>query len=391
VIKMEIENEIEVPPTDEEKPAKKTRARKAATSKKQKLPNPAEGLLKALKFVSVCQKKVGEQQTQFCIIANKWIAASNEVLTVATPILEDLECNAHTYQLIDALSKVQGDLSVVSLSESCLSVKSGDFTGLVSCLPDGIITVDAPDATCALVSDSLKHALMVTATLTTENAPSEYLAGVLLQANSAVGTDSAAMIEYWHGIDLPSMLIPRASALAVAKCDKPLVGFGYSGTTATFWFEDGSFIKTRLFENKYPNYKIALDVEGINAWPLPEGLFQAVKLLEPFCSTGNVYFNEGFIYSDELESQASTYKLEGVPNDTAFNIKRFLNVLPHATSAHFYKEMQRFFFFGTNLRGVLMECGKPKKPVNNSPATEEERRFGQQHYKSDIEDDDIPF
>lgn len=339
------------------KPAKKTRARKAATPKKEKEPNPALGLLNALKFVSICQQKKGEQQDQFCIIANKWIAASNFVLTAATPIAEDFECNAHTYQLIDALKQVQGDLQVVALSENCLSVKSGSFTGLVPCVADGIVDVTGPDSNCASIPDTLKIALRVGAVLLTENAPSEHLGAVLLQANTAVGTDGAAIIEYWHGVNLPTMLIPRASALAIAKCTKVLTGFGYSGPSATFWFEDGSFIKTRLFESNYPNYRAPLDVEGINAWPLPDGLFAAVKLLEPFCSTGNIHFNNGLIYSDELESEASSYKLEGVPNDTTFNLKRFLTIAPYAQQAHFYKEKRCFYFFGENVRGALMECG----------------------------------
>ncbi len=338
-------------------PVKKTRARKAATAKKDAKVNPAAGLIAALKFVSVCQKKVGEQQVQFCIIANKWIAATNGVLTVATPIAEDFECNAHTYQLIDALTKAKDDLQVVSLSDSCLSIKSGDFTGLVPCIPDGVLQIDGPDPSCAIVNDVLKAALMSTASLIVENAPNEYLAGVLLQADSCVGTDGSAMIEHWHGINLPCMLVPRQAAIAIAKCPKLLVGFGYSGPTATFWFEDGSFIKTRLFGSNYPNYKSVLDIEGINAWPLPEGFFAAVKSIAPFCSTGNVHFNNGFIYSDELETEASSYKFEGVPGGTTFNLKRLLQLEPYAQKVHFFTERRCLYFFGENVRGALMECG----------------------------------
>lgn len=336
-------------------PAKKTRARKAATAKKEKKINPAIGLIEALKFVSVCQKKAGDQQVQFCVINNRWIAAGNEVLTVATPIAEDFAANAHTMQLIDALKQCKDDLQVVVLNEGCLSIKSGDFTGLVPCIGDGILNIDGPDGTCAAISDALKPALLSAASLTVENAPNEFLAGVLLQANSCVGTNGSAILEYWHGINLPTMLVPRQAAVAIGKCDKVLVGFGYSGQTATFWFEDGSFIKTRLYEPKYPNYAMFLDVEGINAFPLPDGLFEAVKLIEPFCTTGNIFFNEGFIYSDDLKTNASSYKLEGVPDQTAFNVKMFLALQPYAKQAHFFKEHKKVFIFGDNVRGCLVE------------------------------------
>lgn len=91
---------------------KKPRARR----KKSDTLNPAASLLAALKFVAVAQKKAGTVQQQFGVISGNWAAASNGVLTVATKVEEDLSACPHTYQLIDALSKVGEELSITQLS-----------------------------------------------------------------------------------------------------------------------------------------------------------------------------------------------------------------------------------------------------------------------------------
>ena len=90
---------------------KKHRARRA----KATAVNPAASLLAALKFVAVAQKKAGTVQQQFGMISGNWAAASNGVLTIATKVEEDLTACPHTYQLIDALSKV-GDLVTLVLA-----------------------------------------------------------------------------------------------------------------------------------------------------------------------------------------------------------------------------------------------------------------------------------
>jgi len=343
----ELETGVKLPP---EEPKKKTRARRAA---KPTEPNVAASLIAALKFVSVAQKKVGTPTQQHCAISGNWIVASNGVIMVGAKIEEDLTACPHTLQFIDALAKCGQELNITQLSENTLSVKSDKFKALIPCAGFAELELNAPDVKIAEIDDRIKAAFDCVACLTVEGAPNAVHAALLLQSGSAVATNGFALLEYWHGIDLPPMLIPKASAVAIAKAGKPLTGFGFSGTSATFWFEDGSFIKTQLYGERYPHYGQILNVET-NPWPLPDEFFKAVHAVESFSKNGIVYFDNGLLSSREVEAEATTYKIEGLPEGMGFNAK-YLTTLEHAIkTAHFNKESNKLFFFGDAVRGVLM-------------------------------------
>jgi hypothetical protein len=344
------EIKIESDVTIQAKPVKKSRGRKTKTSI-----NPASALLEALKFVAVAQKKVGTVQQQFCAIFDNKVLASNGVLTIGATVAEDLNACAHTLQLIDALSKVGEDLAITQLSQNALAVNSGNFKALVPCVSFAELETVSPDPKCANLGNEVKEALEACMPLVTEGAQHAHLAAVLLQAGSAVGTNGAAMVEYWHGFDMPpNMLIPKASAVAVAKCDKNLVAFGYSGSSITFWFEDDSFIKTQLFAENYINYSIIFEKENLNFWPVPDEFFKAVEYVESFSKSGVVYFENSTVASDEQQAEASTYKIEGLPEGMAFNSKYLILVKNCFKNVCFVKEEKRAFFNNEKARGVLM-------------------------------------
>lgn len=356
------------------KPKPKHRARRPKATA-----NPAASLLAALKFVAVAQKKAGTVQQQFGMISGNWAAASNGVLTVATKVEEDLTACPHTYQLIDALSKVGEDLSITQLSPNALAVVSGAFKALVPCVAFGDFEITGPDERCAVIDDRIKAAFEAVLPLATDGAQHAHLAAVLLQAGSAVATNGHVLVEYWHGIDLPpGMLVPKASAVAIAKAGKALTGFGYSGASATFWFEDDSFIKTQLFGEQYPNYGIIFNCEGLNPWPVPEEFYKAVRSIESFSRSGIVYFEDGMLASNEQETEASTYKIEGLPEGMGFNAKYLLMVEPSFKNVHFDEDSNKAYFFGENVRGVLSGIDRNSATPHNTEASTEY-------------EDDIPF
>lgn len=350
------------------KPKPKHRARRPKATA-----NPAASLLAALKFVAVAQKKAGTVQQQFGMISGNWAAASNGVLTVATKVEEDLTACPHTYQLIDALSKVGEDLSITQLSPNALAVVSGAFKALVPCVAFGDFEITGPDERCAVIDDRIKAAFEAVLPLATDGAQHAHLAAVMLQSGSAVATNGHVLVEYWHGIDLPpGMLVPKASAVAIAKAGKALTGFGYSGASATFWFEDDSFIKTQLFGEQYPNYGIIFNCEGLNPWPVPEEFYKAVRSIESFSRSGIVYFEDGMLASNEQETEASTYKIEGLPEGMGFNAKYLLMVEPSFKNVHFDEDSNKAYFFGENVRGVLSGIDRNSATPHNAEASSEE-------------------
>jgi len=393
---MDLDANVPIPGATAAVPAKPARRRASPKPKAEpvaEVANPAAGLLRALKFISIAQKKAGTPVQQFCNLSYHWAAATNETLTVATRIEEDLTACPHTLSLIDALSKCSGDLAITQLSPQTLAVDSGLFKGLVNCASFDEIQIPAPDPICAAANDRIKFALGAVACLATDGAPTARNASVLLQSGSAVATNGHALLEAWHGVDLPpNLLIPKVSAVAIAKCDKTLTGFGFSPSSATFWFEDGSFIKTQLYNEQYPNYHSVIDVAGLSPAPLPSVFFKGVKAIESFSEDSIVYFHEGILKSNKRMENASTYKIEGLPQGFAFNAK-YLIMLESAMKTVAFQDAAngpKAYFFGENIRGVLMGVAmneKERREYEHGPEEQRQRPTGD---FSDM-DDDIPF
>lgn len=389
-----IDNNVPLP--DDEKTTliakpKKNRARKAISE--PATANPAKGLIEALKFVSVAQKKAGTISQQHCYISGNWVAASNEVLTLATRIEEDIQACPHTFSFIEALSKVsQDDLRIIQLTPESLAVSSGDFKGLIQCADPASIVISAPDACIASINDSIKFALEAAGLPVTDGAPDAIKGAVLLQANSAVGTNGHMLIEAWHGIDLPPhLLIPKASAVAISKCGKELTGFGFSHSSVTFWCKDGSFIKTQLFNENYPDFKRLIDVDT-NPWNLPDNFYKGVHSIKNLSEAGNVFFRNGVLLSDEYEANASSYKIEGLPEEMGFNLKYLLMLEPYMQKVDFKKSESGdkvFFFSSVGVRGILMGVRMTNEEKEQFNAKHGPRPTSRPNF-SDI-DDDIPF
>lgn len=372
-----------IPVPDEVKPKPKPRSRKASVAKKA---NPAASLLAALKFVAVSQKKAGPVGMQFCCFAHNWVASSDGVLTIGVQIEEDLLGCPHTLQFIDALSKISDDVAITQLGSNTLSVMSGGFRALVPCVDMEEVLIPPPDPQIASADDRIKAALDAVMGLATEGSPNATFASVLLQANTAVATNGHAMLEYWHGVDLPpNMMIPKASAVAIAKCTKTMTGFGYSQSSATFWFEDGSFIKTQLFGERYPNYAPVLDASGLNMWDVPDDFFKAVRAVESFAEEGTVYFGDGMVMASSDVDEASFYRIEGLPKEMAFNAKYLLLVEAAFKKAAFSNEnsQPKVHFYSDSMRGAIMGIAF-RETYKSEPSHIDGKGF-------DVMDDDIPF
>lgn len=340
-----------------EPPKKKSRARKAAKAKeKQKVSEVAISLIKALDFVSVAQKKAGPVQLQFCKISNHWVCASNEILTVGYPIAEDLQACPNTLQFLEALNEASKDeaLSITQLTETALAVTSTAFRGLVPCADPAAIQIPAPDPQCGQMDVPIKAALRACGALVSDNAQFVAYCAVLLKSGVAVGCTGQSLLEYWHGTDLPDgLLIPKSAALAVGNCDLELKGFGFSSSSLTFYFENGAFIKTQLYSERYPDYSKHFEIEKYNWWHVPKEFFEGLKALEPF-GKGYAYFENETLYSDESKELASSYKVEGLPEKMVFNIKQLLSLRTWISEIHFESEKHKILFKGGNCRGVCL-------------------------------------
>lgn len=378
-------------------PVTEKAATKRARKKKANIQNNSMHLIAALKFISAAQKKVGTVQQQFCAISGNWIVASNETLTIGSKIPEDLIACPHSYQLLDALQKCGPELNITQLTENTLSIKSGDFRALIPCVNFAELQLSGPDPETVKIDNKVQKALDAVMPLATEGGKFAYLAGVLLKSGSAVSTNGSAILECWHGAQLPGQyLIPKASAAAIGKCDKTLTGFGCSPNSITFYYEDESFIKAQLFAEEFVNYE-PLFKQDINVWQLPEEFFKAVHAVESFNNSNTIFFKEGAIASSNTPELATTYKVEGLPEGMAFNSK-FLTMLEHAIEkVCFDKESDSMYFFKDNMRGILKSMRIHEEAIDSQepkplPTYEDQMTSYRQKLASgELTPEDIPF
>lgn len=333
--------------------AKSTGAKRARKPKEQN--SGAASLIEALKFVGLAQQKEGTPVQTHCIISNGRMMAFNGIFATGHLIEDDLSACPHTTRLLDALGKCGASLSITQLDSGRLSIKSDRFKAFVPCVGFSELPVIEPDAPCAVIDDRLKAGFDMVAPILSETAQKAMFAGALLQAGSIVGTNGHVLVEFWHGIDLPpGLLIPKAALQAVTKTSKKLTRFGFSPNSATFFFEDDSFIKTQLYSEAYPDYNRIFPA-NVNPWPLPEGFFEAVRKMQSLSDDKIAYFDEhGIIVKDAQKNQSGSYEIEGLKKGLAFNMEYLSIVEAIFKQVDFDAEPGKAVFFGENARGALM-------------------------------------
>jgi hypothetical protein len=349
---METENNVPIP-------VKQKRARR----KKKDQRNPAENLIQALNFILPAQKRTGTIEQQYCCIANNWILASNGTIMMATNVQEDLHACPHTHQFLEALNNCSVALSIVQLSEYQIAVNSEPFKGIVDCINANDLTfLHTPLIDTIIVNTKLKESFKILNPLITESEDNALYSNILIQDGSAVSTNGNIIIEIWHGESFNGrrLAINKQCATALIKTDKEIKGIGSSENFISFYFEDNSFLVSKTVDLKYPEYTGIFKNE-CNPWPIPENFFKALKAIKPFCDYGIVCFNNSRVTNLTDVGNESSYIVEGIPDGMSMDIASILLIEPYVTSIEFDTEQNKLFFFGDNLRGVILGYGQAEE------------------------------
>lgn len=316
------------------------------------------GLATALSFVSVAGTKDDAPYKTHVALNNKFAVACDGQITAGHPIAEELECCPHLGQLRAALARTGESLSIAELPTGQLSITGDKLTAKIPCiafdaLPDSVLT--KPDPVCAVIDDRIKAAFGVCGLMVSEAGDKAFKCGMLLRANDCTGTDGVLLIQYWHGIDLPpGLFVPKIFAAAVCKIKLPLVGFGFTaGRSVTFHFEGGAWIKTQLYEDKYPEVSQIIDAP-CTPQPVPDNLFEAIEAVAAFDENECATLDEGKVVTANAE-----FQVDGLAASCSFSVDYTKMIAPLVKSIDLSRD-DRAFFFGENLRGVVMGMRRQK-------------------------------
>lgn len=325
-------------------------ARKPRQSKTEQQPDGS--LLSALKFIGLITKEIGTPSETHVRLQSNWATASNGVLALGHPIIDSLNCCPQNILLVNALSKCTNDIQFENL-ENCLSIKSGKLKAIIPCLAPDLVNCIGPDNPVCAIDDRLKEGFSIVGMSAIDNNNQTiYNASILLNGRSIVGTDGKVLIEYWHGIPLPTGLpIPKNIIGPITKTTKKLAQFGMSETSVTFWFEDHSWIKSQLYVEEWPDISKIFDKPS-HQQPIPKGFYDGLDAIKGF-TDALVYFGPGIVRSHPDDAVGASYAVEGLPAGPVFNLKQLLMIKPYIETVDFQVVGPMLLWYGQNVRGAI--------------------------------------
>lgn len=289
----------------------------------------------ALRFASLILKDHGTVGETHVCIKNNWVTAYNGVLAVGHKCDSDLFACPQIKLAIEALSKCGQNIAITQLDANRLSIKSDRFKAIIPCVNLSLLEPPVPDPSIAVIGDNLKTAFEIAGLLQTDNAQTIYGASVLMNGQSLISSLSGQMIiEYWHGIDLPTGLaIPKALIAPLSKINKKLVGFGFSTWSVTFYFEDESWIKSQLYSEQWPDIHRVFDCVA-NVQQFPADFWSALDAVAPF-SEALAYFCEGRLRSHAAEGVGAEFELPGLIGGPIYPARQLAALRSWATHVDF--------------------------------------------------------
>lgn len=323
--------------------------------------NPSIGsLFSALKFLEPVSSAEGNAQVTHCQLRNKQAVMFNGLMARGCLIDADTCANVHLQLLLSSLKRCKSEVQVTQL-QNALCVQSGKYKAFVPTLPDDMFAPTVPSAAIAPCDDRLKKSLEICGRVAVESGKRLLECSVLARANSCVSTDGKVLFEHWHGIDMPPMVIPKISQVALCKIDKKLTGFGveWNGqivSSVTFWFEDSSWLRTQTYTEQFPDTDALFARNAsANLWPIPEGLFEGLEAIAEFAST--VIFDGKIIKTSDVENVGATYEIKGSMPKVQLSYDLLMMFAGLVNKADFSATEATALFQGEGFRGLLAKIG----------------------------------
>lgn len=323
-------------------------------------------LLEAINFLAPITKDEGSPQDTHILLGNNVCTASNGILSAGIIIEDDIYCAPNAKLFRQSLSKC-GQEYTITIDGTRLIIKSGGFKAIVPCIDPALLLSPYPDEPTIEINDNLKPALAIADIIKVENGQRIELVSFLLNGPSIISTDGKIIIEYWHGLNMPTIAVPKSIIPSIVGNTKRLIKCGFSHSSITFFFEDKSWIKSQLYTTQYPADACqAILSRQCNPSPIPPDFYKALDAVAPFSEHGTVTFERDMLCSHKTIDAGATHEVKGLPKGPIFNSKYLQIIKTIADKADFTVSANGLsskegsylmFFFGKNIRGVIAGHG----------------------------------
>lgn len=303
------------------------RARKTAQN------DTAKAILESLKRLSAI-KENDTPQSRNVLLNEGWLVLYNGILAGALKVDAGVNCYVNRKLLESALAHVGKKLAMTVLPTGDLVVQSGDYHSVVPGANPAEIIPTPPDANVYAINDAVRTALVRAGRLAADSAQEVHHASVLLNGQTVVGTNNRALVESWHGYQLPvGTPLPKIAVTALDKYGDTLAGFGMGIETVTFHFADGGYIRSQFYNAPWPeqitgSYANLFEGQPAPATP-PKGFFDAVRQVQPFghpTDSGGeiVLLRQEMVQTHEDAERGASIAVKGLFDEGAFNARDLL-------------------------------------------------------------------
>lgn len=311
----------------------------------KKIADEPSALLSATKFLALASRAEGQPYETHMGILSTYATSFNGLVSAGVPIKTNLFAAPNTMQFLNALAKIGNDISITALDNNTLAVQTSKARFVIPCVAMDMLSHQQPDAAAAQIDDRFRLALETCNVCTVDNG-APYAGAVYLNGQSCVGTDGKVIIQIAHGLNLPTgKLLPKASVDIFIKAQKKFTHLGYSERTATIWYDDGSWLKTQLYDTKYPPIEKVFDAQP-NLARLPKDFYKALAIVEPFSQDGAVRFFMDKLASHSTIGVGATYDVNSLPAANNLSIKYLKMVEPYIKKVDFVGVNNVSYFVG---------------------------------------------
>lgn len=331
------------------------RPRLTAEQKKAKEASKVtDALLEAVEFCKHGYDPDGEAYAQHALFAYGYVSTYNGVVQYGYKIDTAMNAAPHYGRLLAGLKAATGDgVQITELPSNRISIKGKGFRTAVPCVSDPSLVIrHPPDNPVGMVDSRMREGFEVLKSIVRKTGETVMESQVLIRNGDMLATDRHMLGMYWHGISFPEIAVPAQFVEAVLRVPMPPVSFGFTpGQSITFWYENGSFIRSQLYAEGFPDVSRAIPEHYEGCAPVPAGMFAALEKLLPFVGkdTRAVYFIDNAIMSSDDETHVDC---EGVGDiEYGIDIDRLLKLKGRIT--HMDANAERTRFYGENFRGVL--------------------------------------
>lgn len=131
------------------------------------------------------------------------------------------------------------------------------------------------------------------------------------RANTATATNRHLIAQVITGTHTDvDLIIPKRTITTLLKTTMPIVSIGYSDTSVTFWFENGAFMRSQLYNEPWSDKADALLVDNKEEHTnIPREFFEAVATVADLGETNAVYLTEKGVQDLPNDKIATTYKI----------------------------------------------------------------------------------